>query len=490
MKNIKLNPLLKQQCYINGTWVAAQSGSVKPLFNPANHEQIAIIPQLSRSEVSEAIQSAHLAMPAWRNLAPKSRAQYLRRWFDLVVQYRNELAELIVFEEGKPLSEALGEVDYAASFIEWFAEEAKRIRGLVMAAPQSEKRIVTLKEPVGVCALVTPWNFPAAMITRKVAPALAAGCTVIAKPAQQTPLTAFALAYLAEQAGVPAGVFNVVTGKASEIGGEFTQNKFVRKISFTGSTEIGAKLIEQSAPGIKKVSMELGGNAPFIVFDDADVDAAVEGLIATKFRNTGQACISANRVLVQRKIYAEFVAKLTVAVSKLKVGNGFDTGVQQGPLIDENAVIKVDSHVCDAVAKGATLELGGKHHALGGCFYEPTVLSNVTESMLLCQEETFGPVAPVLMFDEEQDAVRIANNTDFGLAAYLFSKDASRIWRISAALETGMVGINTGVISNEVAPFGGVKASGLGREGSVYGLDEYLEIKYLAWQGAGEELIK
>lgn len=490
MKNLPDNPLFKQQCFVDGRWISAASGGVAPLYNPATNEHLADIPQLSRDEVSSAIEKASAALPAWRALAGKDRAIILRRWFELMTEQRQHLAELIVFEQGKPLTEALAEIDYAASFVEWFSEEAKRIKGDVMASPQPGRRILTLKEPIGVCALITPWNFPAAMITRKAAPALAAGCTAIAKPAQQTPLTALALAYLAEQAGVPAGVFNVVTGTSREIGAEFTENPLVRKISFTGSTQVGSLLIQQSAPTVKKVSMELGGNAPFIVFNDADVNAAIDGLIATKFRNTGQACISANRVYVQEGIYGSFVRGLCEKVASLKVGQGFEPGVQQGPLIDSKAVTKVEEHITNAVSLGATISQGGKRHALGGLFFQPTVLSGVDQRMLICHEETFGPIAPVIAFSSEADAVRMANDTEYGLAAYLFSKDAERIWRVSAALESGMIGINTGAISNEVAPFGGVKASGLGREGSIYGIDEYLETKYLAWHGAGENQLQ
>ena len=408
----------------------------------------------------------------------------MRRWYDLIIANLDDLARLIVLEEGKPFAEAQGEVRYAASFVEWFAEEAKRVKGDVMAGTDNGRRIVTLKEPVGVCAAITPWNFPAAMITRKAAPALAAGCTMVVKPAEQTPLTAFALADLATRAGVPDGVFSVVTGKAREIGAELTGNPLVRKITFTGSTEVGRILIAQSAQTIKKLSMELGGNAPFLVFDDADVEQAVDGLIATKYRNTGQACISANRVYVQDGVYDRFAEVLSARVGSLKVGDGFDDGVQQGPLIDADAVTKVKAHIADAVAKGASVIQGGQPHDRGGNFFQPTVLANVTPDMIICQEETFGPIAPLVRFHTEEEAVRLANDTEFGLAAYLFARDAELIWRVAGALEAGMVGINTGAISNEVAPFGGVKQSGLGREGSIYGIDEYLELKYLAWQGA------
>lgn len=476
--------LLKSAAYVNGAWVTAKSGENRPLLNPSTGAQLALIPQFSRAEVAGAIDAAHHALPAWRALSGKARSIILRRWFDLMVAHADDLARLIVLEEGKPYAEAKGEVAYAASFVEWFAEEAKRVKGDVMAAPELGRRIVTLKEPVGVCAAITPWNFPAAMITRKAAPALAAGCTMVVKPAEQTPLTAFALAALAAQAGVPAGVLNIVTGPARVVGAELTSNPLVRKITFTGSTEVGRILIAQSAATVKKLSMELGGNAPFLVFDDADVDKAVAGLIATKYRNTGQACISANRVYVQDGIYDAFAAKLAQAVAALRVGDGFEEGVQQGPLIDDDAVAKVEAHIADAVARGASVAQGGGRHNRGGRFFQPTVLTGVTADMRICHEETFGPVAPLIRFTDEAEAIRLANDTEFGLAAYLFATDAARLWRVAAALESGMVGINTGLISNEVAPFGGIKQSGLGREGSIYGIDEYLELKYLAWEGA------
>lgn len=476
--------LFRTAPYVDGRWLDGARAGSRPLHNPSTGELLATIPQLGVEDVRTAIDAAHAALPAWRARAPKERSRILRRWFDLMVAHADDLARLITLEEGKPFAEAKGEIAYAASFVEWFAEEAKRIRGDVMAAPEATRRIVTLLEPVGVCAAITPWNFPAAMITRKAAPALAAGCTMIVKPAEQTPLTALALVVLAERAGVPAGVLNVVTGDARTIGAELTGNPLVRKITFTGSTEVGRILIAQSAATVKKLSMELGGNAPFLVFDDADVDAAVAGLIATKYRNTGQACISANRVYVQAGIYDRFVRALSEKVSALKVGDGFDEAVQQGPLIDEDALAKVEAHVADAVAKGARVETGGARHARGGLFYQPTVLSGVSQEMLVCREETFGPVAPLIRFADEADAIRTANDTEFGLAAYLFAGNAERIWRVAAALEAGMVGINTGLISNEIAPFGGIKQSGLGREGSIYGIGEYLELKYLAWEGA------
>lgn len=477
--------LFRSQAYVDGQWISPETAAeARPLCNPSTGEVIASIPQLGSAAAAAAIEAADRAFPAWKAKPAKARAQILRRWFDLIMENADDLARLIVLEEGKPFDEAKGEVAYAASFVEWFSEEAKRIKGDVMMAPEAGRRIVTLKEPIGVCAAITPWNFPAAMITRKAAPALAAGCTMVLKPAEQTPLTAFALALLAERAGVPPGVLNVLTGDAREIGAELTANPRVRKITFTGSTEVGRILIAQSAATVKKMSMELGGNAPFLVFDDADIDAAVTGLIATKYRNTGQACISANRVFVQAGVYDRFAAALASRVGALRVGDGFEPDVQQGPLIDTDAVAKVESHIADAVAKGAVVAQGGRRHARGGLFFEPTVLTEVTRDMLICREETFGPVAPLVRFTDEAEAVRMANDSEFGLAAYLFARDAERIWRIAAALESGMVGINTGAISNEVAPFGGIKQSGLGREGSIYGIDEFMELKYLAWEGA------
>ncbi|MFK0109026.1 NAD-dependent succinate-semialdehyde dehydrogenase [Streptomyces sp. NPDC091217] len=475
--------LLKSAAYVDGRWLTTPDTFA--VHDPATGEVLARVPFLDRARTAAAIDAAHRALPSWRALAAKERSRILRRWYDLVTAHAEDLARLIVLEEGKPFAEALGEVAYAASFLEWFAEEAKRVRGDVMAAPEASRRIVVLKEPVGVCAAITPWNFPAAMITRKAGPALAAGCTMVLKPAEQTPLTALALAELAERAGVPAGVFNVLTGHPREIGPELTANPLVRKITFTGSTEVGRLLLAQSAASVKRTSMELGGNAPVLVFDDADLDLAVAGVLAAKYRNTGQACISANRVYVQDGVYDAFAAKLAEKVAGLAVGDGFEEGVQQGPLIDEEAVAKVEAHVADAVGKGAEVLQGGRRHARGGLFYEPTVLTGVTAAMAVTREETFGPVTPLIRFTGEQDAVRAANDTEFGLAAYLFARDAERIWRVGAALEAGMVGVNTGLISNEIAPFGGVKQSGTGREGSVYGIEEFLELKYLAWEGAG-----
>jgi succinate-semialdehyde dehydrogenase / glutarate-semialdehyde dehydrogenase len=470
--------------YVNGEYVRQGDAGARELRNPSTGEVLAAIPQLSAEQTRKAIETAHEAYLSWRRRAAKDRAQILRRWFDLIVANSEDLARLIVLEEGKPLAEARTEVAYAASFVEWFAEEAKRIRGDVMEAPQPTRRILTLREPIGVCSAITPWNFPAAMITRKAAPALAAGCTMVVKPAEQTPLTAFALVELATRAGVPAGVLSVVTGSSRVIGRELTTHPLVRKLSFTGSTEVGRILIAQAAETVKKVSMELGGNAPFLVFDDADPEEAAAGLLATKFRNTGQACISANRVYVQAGIYDAFVKALSAKVAALKVGDGFEADVQQGPMIDQAAIAKVEEHINDAVSRGASVACGGKRHARGGLFFEPTVLTNVTPEMRLCHEETFGPVAPVIRFETEAEAIRLANDTEFGLAAYVFARDGALLWRVAAAIEAGMVGMNTGLISTEVAPFGGIKQSGLGREGSIYGIEEYLELKYLAWEGA------
>lgn len=478
--------LWRDAAYVNGAWVSDGKAGTIDLCNPATGATLATLPQLDAGQVRDAVDAAEAAFGSWRLRPAKDRAKLLRRWFDLMTEHAEDLARLIVLEEGKPFAEAKGEVAYAASFVEWFAEEAKRIRGDVMAAPEAGRRIVVLKEPVGVCAAITPWNFPAAMITRKAAPALAAGCTMVVKPAGQTPLTALALAELAHRAGIPAGVFNVVLGRASVVGGELTANPKVRKITFTGSTEVGRLLLEQSAATIKKASMELGGNAPLLVFDDADLETAVDGFIATKYRNTGQACISANRAYVQAGIHDAFVAKLAEKVGALKVGEGFEDGVQQGPLIDAAAVEKVKDHIADAVAQGAKVVCGGATHSRGPLFFQPTVLSGVTQAMKVTQEETFGPIAPVVKFETEAEAVAMANDTEFGLAAYLFARDGARLWRVSAALEAGMIGVNTGLISNEVAPFGGIKQSGIGREGSIYGIDEFMEQKYLAWAGAGE----
>lgn len=478
---MKLNnpALLRHQCLVDGLWIHGSSGKLIPVQNPATGEIIAEVPQLSTQQVSEAIGAAAKAFESWSRRSAKDRATILRRWFDLMVANADDLGALMTAEQGKPLAEAKGEALYAASFVEWFAEEGKRIYGDTIPAPTTDKRIIVLKQPIGVCAAITPWNFPAAMITRKAAPALAAGCTMIVKPAEQTPLTALALAALAEQAGIPAGVFQVVTGDAREIGAVLTASDTVRKLSFTGSTEVGRILMAQSAPTIKKLSLELGGNAPFIVFDDANLDAAVEGAVASKYRNAGQTCVCSNRIYVQAGVYEAFAQKLAAKVEALSVGAGTEAGVLIGPLIDEDAVLKVEQHVADAVSKGAKVLIGGKRHALGGTFFEPTVLSGATQNMVIAREETFGPVAPLFRFETEEEVVAMANDTEFGLAAYFYTDNVRRTWRVAEALEYGMVGHNTGLISNEVAPFGGVKQSGLGREGSHYGIEDYLEIKYL-----------
>ena len=475
--------LFRQACYIDGAWIAPGAQRAIDVDNPATGEIIGSVPRLGKSETRQAIEAAARAFPAWRKKTAKERAVVLRRWFDLMMANQDDLAALMTAEQGKPLAESKGEIAYAAAFIEWFGEEGKRIYGDTIPAHAADKRIVVTKEPIGVAACITPWNFPLAMITRKAGPAIAAGCTVVLKPASQTPFSALALAELAERAGVPAGVFNVITGSASEIGAELTSNPIVRKLSFTGSTEVGKQLMAQSATTVKKLSLELGGNAPFIVFDDADLDAAVEGAIQSKYRNTGQTCVCANRLLVQDVVYDAFAAKLAEAVKKLKPGPGVDAGATQGPLIDDRAVEKVESHIADATSKGAKVLVGGKRHALGGRFFEPTILVDVTPAMAVAREETFGPVAPLFRFSTEADAVALANDTEFGLAAYFYGRDIGRIWRVAEALEYGIIGINTGIISTEVAPFGGVKESGLGREGSKYGLEEFLEVKYLCLGG-------
>ena len=474
--------LFREQAFINGAWVAASTGATVTISNPATGTRLAAVPDMGVSETRQAITAADAAWPAWRALTAKQRGTILRQWHDLIVAHADDLALLMTSEQGKPLAEARGEALYAATFVEWFAEEAKRTYGEVIPAPVATQRLVVLKQPIGVCAAITPWNFPAAMITRKVSPALAAGCTVIVKPAEQTPLTALALAVLVERAGFPPGVFNIVTGSAASaplIGGELTGNPTVRKLSFTGSTEVGRLLMAQCAPTLKKVSLELGGNAPFIVFDDADIDAAVEGAMASKYRNAGQTCVCANRLLVQDGVYEAFAAKLAARVAALKVGIGTEEGVTQGPLIDSQALAKVEAHVADAVAKGARVLTGGKRHAQGGTFFEPTVLADVTPDMRCAREETFGPVAPLFRFHDEAEAIALANATEYGLAGYFYARDLSRVWRVAEALEYGMVGVNVGLIANEVAPFGGVKQSGIGREGSRHGIDEYLEIKYV-----------
>ncbi|UVE19171.1 NAD-dependent succinate-semialdehyde dehydrogenase [Pseudomonas sp. LS44] len=481
---LKDKMLWRQAAFINGQWVEQTAHGKYALRNPATGEMLVELPVCREAETEFAIESAHEAFKRWSKVTAKQRAEVVNRWYQLVVEHKEDLATLITLEEGKPLAEARGEIDYAASFLQWFSEEAKRVRGDVIPAPKDSQRIVALKQPIGVCAAITPWNFPAAMITRKAGPALAAGCSMVVKPASQTPLTALALAELAQRAGVPAGVFSVVTGNATRpVGNVLTGHPLVRKITFTGSTEVGRVLLAQSAETIKKCSMELGGNAPLIVFEDADLDLAVEGILNAKFRNTGQSCIAANRVLIQDGIYEQLAARLAARAAELKVGNGLEAGVQIGPMIDEAAVGKVEEHLQNAVAGGARVLAGGRRHALGGAFFEPTVVADVDLGMTIAREETFGPVMPLLRFRDEAEAIAMANDTDFGLAAYLFSKDAARIWRTAEALETGMVGINTGLISSEVAPFGGIKQSGLGREGSHYGIDEFLEIKYLCWDG-------
>ena len=475
--------LFRQACYVDGAWIESTPHGTIDVDNPATGEVIGSVPKLGRAETRQAIAAAERAFPAWRKKTAKERAAVLRRWFDLMLANQEDLARLMTIEQGKPLTESKGEVVYAASFLEWFGEEAKRVYGDTIPGHQADKRIVVLKQPIGVVACITPWNFPLAMITRKAGPALAAGCTVVIKPATQTPFSALALAELAERAGVPKGVLNVITGAAKEIGPELTSNPIVRKLSFTGSTEVGKVLMAQCAGTIKKLSLELGGNAPFIVFDDADLDAAVEGAIASKYRNTGQTCVCTNRVLVQDSVYHAFTEKLVAAVQKLKPAPGLDPGASQGPLIDNAAVEKVESHIQDAVDKGGKVVAGGHRHTLGGRFFEPTIIINATPQMAVAREETFGPVAPLFCFKTEAEAVALANDTEFGLAAYFYGRDLARVWRVAEALEYGIVGINTGIISTEVAPFGGVKESGLGREGSKYGIEEFLEIKYLCMGG-------
>lgn len=475
--------LLRAQAFVGGAWRNADSGETFAVTDPATGAVIGTVPLMGAAETRRAIEAARTAQAAWRGKTARERSQVLRNWHELMLANADDLALLMTTEQGKPLAEARGEVAYAASFLEWFAEEGKRVSGDVLSSPAGDKRLLVVKEPVGVCAAITPWNFPLAMITRKAGPALAAGCAMVLKPAEDTPLSALALAVLAERAGVPAGVLSVLTGDARAIGGELTANPVVRKLSFTGSTEVGRILMRQSADTIKKLSLELGGNAPFIVFDDADLDAAVEGAIASKYRNAGQTCVCANRLYVHDKVYDAFAQKLVAAVAKLKVGHGVEPGVLQGPLINEDAVAKVELHIADAMAKGARLLSGGKRHSLGGTFFEPTVLADVTPAMRVAKEETFGPLAPLFRFSTDAEVIGMANDTEFGLASYFFSRDIGRIWRVAEALEYGMVGINTGLISNEVAPFGGVKQSGLGREGSKYGIEDYLEIKYLCMGG-------
>ena len=480
---LKDSRLFRQQCFIDGEWVNADGGSTVDVTNPATHEKLGTVPAMGKAETRRAIQAASAAFPAWAARTAKERSQILRRWADLMLANQEDLGMLMTAEQGKPLAEAKGEVAYAAAFIEWFGEEGKRIYGDVIPGHQPDKRIVVLRQPVGVVAAITPWNFPAAMITRKAGPALAAGCPIIIKPATQTPYSALAMAELAARAGVPKGIINVLTGPAAEIGGEMTSNPLVRKLTFTGSTAVGKKLMAQCAGTMKRISMELGGNAPFIVFDDADLDAAVQGAIASKYRNTGQTCVCANRLLVQDGVYEEFTGKLVDAVAMLRVGDGLKGVTDQGPLIDMNAVAKVEEHIADALAKGAKVAAGGKRHALGGSFFEPTVLTGVKPEMMVAREETFGPVAPLFRFKTEAEALRMANDTEFGLAAYFYTRDLARSWRVSEGLEYGIVGVNTGLISTEVAPFGGMKESGTGREGSRYGILDYTELKYVCVGG-------
>ncbi len=483
MITLKDPSLLRQQCYLDGQWTGADSGAVIDVTNPATGQKLGTIPRMGTDETRRAIEAASAALPAWRAKTAKERATILRRWFELMMANQEDLAILMTAEQGKPLAESKGEIAYAAAFIEWFAEEGKRIYGDTIPSHAADKRIVVIKEPIGVCAAITPWNFPAAMITRKAGPALAAGCTMVVKPATATPYSALALAELGERAGIPAGVFSVITGSAAAIGAEMTGNPIVRKLTFTGSTEIGKQLMAQCAATVKKVSLELGGNAPFIVFEDADLDAAVEGAIASKYRNTGQTCVCTNRLLVQDGVYEAFVQKLVAAVEKMKVGDGLTGEFQQGPLIDMAAVEKVEEHIADAVAKGARIVLGGHRHALGGSFFQPTILCDVAGDMLVAREETFGPLAPIFRFSTDAEAVRMANDTEFGLASYFYTRDIGRVWRVAEALEYGMVGINTGLVSTEVAPFGGMKESGIGREGSRYGIEEFIEVKYLCMGG-------
>jgi succinate-semialdehyde dehydrogenase / glutarate-semialdehyde dehydrogenase len=483
--HLKDPKLLRELCFIDGAWAGADNGAVLDVKNPATARKLGSIPNMGAAETRRAIAAAAAALPAWKARTAKERAVIMRRWFDLMVEHQEDLATLMTAEQGKPLAESKVEILYAASFIEWFAEEAKRVYGDVIPGHQSDKRILVLRQAVGVVAAITPWNFPAAMITRKAGPALAAGCTLVCKPATQTPFSALAMAELADRAGIPAGVFNVVTGSAAAIGGEMTANPTVRKLTFTGSTEVGKKLMAQCAGTVKKLSLELGGNAPFIVFDDADLDAAVQGALASKYRNTGQTCVCANRLLIQAGVYDEFAQRLKSAVAQLRVGDGLAGVTDQGPLIDAKAVSKVEEHIADALANGAGILLGGRRHALGGTFFEPTILTDVTPKMLVAREETFGPVAPLFKFETEAQAIAMANDTEFGLAAYIYTRDLARSWRVSEAVEYGIVGLNTGIISTEVAPFGGVKESGTGREGSKYGILDYTEIKYICVGGVG-----
>lgn len=480
---LKDESLLRQRCYVGGAWTSATGGATVEVKNPATGQVIGSVPRMTADDVRSAVAKAEAALPAWRARTAKERSAILRRWFSLLMEHQEDLAKLMTAEQGKPLVESRGEIAYAAGFIEWFSEEAKRAYGDVIPGHQADKRILVFKEPVGVVAAITPWNFPAAMITRKAGPALAVGCTMVVKPATATPFSALALAELGERAGLPAGVFNVVTGDAKVIGGELTTNPAVKKVTFTGSTEIGKQIAAACAATVKKVSLELGGNAPFLVFDDADVDAAVAGAIASKYRNSGQTCVCTNRFLVQAGIYDRFAAKLAEAAEQLKVGNGLDDGIQQGPLINAAAIDKVEEHIADALAKGGKVLTGGQRHALGGTFFQPTVIGEATAEMKVARDETFGPVSALFRFKDEAEAIRLANATEFGLASYLYTRDLARTFRVAEALESGMVGVNTGLISTEVAPFGGVKESGYGREGSKYGIDDYLVVKYVCIGG-------
>jgi succinate-semialdehyde dehydrogenase / glutarate-semialdehyde dehydrogenase len=475
--------LLRQQCWVDGRWIGADDGGSMSVVDPATGERVGTAPVFHAAETRRAIDAAARALPAWRAKTAKERSAILRKWNELMLAHADDLARILTAEQGKPLAEAKGEITIGAAYVEWFAEEAKRVYGDVIPTIGNDRRLVVIKEPVGVCAAITPWNFPSSMITRKVSPALAAGCTVVIKPAEATPFSAFALAVLAERAGFPAGVLNVITGDAPTIGAEMCANPVVRKLSFTGSTEVGRLLMKQVAPTIKKISLELGGNAPFIVFDDADLDAAAEGAIVSKYRNAGQTCVCANRFFVHEKVYEAFARKLAAKVGELKVGPGTEAGVTQGPLINADALAKVEEHLADAKARGAKVAIGGRRHALGGTFYEPTVLTNVNPDMLIFREETFGPVAPLIPFRDDAEVVELANRSEFGLASYFYSRDIGRVWRVAEALEYGMVGVNTGLITTEVAPFGGMKQSGLGREGSKYGIEEFVEVKYVCFGG-------
>ena len=475
--------LLRQQCHVDGAWVAADNGTTMPVVDPATGELVGTAPMFGAAETKRAIEAAHRAYPAWRAKTAKERSAVLRKWNDLMLANADDLARILTAEQGKPINEAKGEITIGAAYVEWFAEEAKRVYGDVIPTMAGDRRLVVVKEPVGVCAAITPWNFPSSMITRKVSPALAAGCTVVIKPAEATPFSAFALAELAERAGFPPGVLNVITGDAQSIGAEMCANPIVRKLSFTGSTRVGRLLMQQVAPTIKKISLELGGNAPFIVFDDADLDAAADGAIVSKYRNAGQTCVCANRFFVHEKVYEAFAQKLAVKVGALKVGRGTEAGVTQGPLINAAALAKVEEHLADAKARGAKVAIGGRRHALGGTFYEPTVLTGVRPDMQIFREETFGPIAPLIPFRDDAEVVELANRSEFGLASYFYSRDLGRVWRVAEALEYGMVGVNTGLITTEVAPFGGMKQSGLGREGSKYGIEEFVEVKYICFGG-------